>query len=68
MTYRHARLRSLREWQKMHCTCFIAKIAHWRTEHIIRPLFSDRKPVDHFRCTGIYISISQYPSSMPLFR
>ncbi|EBK3134451.1 hypothetical protein DRY37_18660 [Salmonella enterica subsp. salamae] len=68
MTYRHALLHSLREWQKMHCTCFIAKIAPWRTEQIIRPLFSDWKRIDHFRRTGICISISQYPSSSPLFR
>ncbi|EHY71080.1 hypothetical protein SEHO0A_02161 [Salmonella enterica subsp. houtenae str. ATCC BAA-1581] len=40
MTYQHALLHSLREWQKMHCTCFRAKIAPWRTEQIIRPLFS----------------------------
>ncbi len=55
MTYRHARSGMAK--------CIvpaIAKIAHWRTEHIIRPLFSfSGKPVDHFRMPEYTF---QYPS------
>ncbi len=41
---------------------------HWRTEHIIRPLFPAGKPVDPLPLyRNIHFNI-QYPSSMPLFR